>query len=472
MKGIRNFLKEHAAVNPASFHMPGHKGAAFYRDNGYGEFLDMIMDMDITEIPGADNLFQTEGIIRDAMDKYTDLYEVKQSYLLVNGSSGGLIASILASVNKGGKLLMARNSHKSIFNALSLGDIDPVYIYPETIEEYGISGEINPDTVAEMLDADSEIQAVILPSPNYYGICSDVTAIAEECHKRGKILIIDQAHGAHLKFFHKFGGEIGKTYPKAAEDCGADLVINSVHKTLGSWTQSALLNLCSDRVNQLILEDKLQVIESSSPSYPLMTTLEINADMLMEKGEELIGNWIRGLEDFYKGASEIKGLKVMSHPKLDRTKLNVDMSAYGLNGNELEEELMKDGVFIELVTGNIVMGMSGIGNTKEHFDRFLAGLEKLAANREFKPHEAKEQPESITKILERKPIPSVKEVVNLDDAEGRICASSVIPYPPGIPIICPGEVYDRELIEYIKERRLNNEKVIGLSAENTVIVGR
>ena len=182
--------------------MPGHKGSRIFRENGYGSFLDHIMDCDITEIPGADNLFQPETIIKETMEKYCRLYDVKKTYLLINGSSTGLIASILAAVPNSTKLSLARNCHKSIFNALALGNIQPVYAYPEMVEEYGILGAVSAEEIAERMDENPEAEAVVIPSPNYYGICSDIQAIAEEVHRRGKILIVDQAHGAHLKFFH------------------------------------------------------------------------------------------------------------------------------------------------------------------------------------------------------------------------------------------------------------------------------
>ena len=293
---LTQFLLNHKERHPVSFHMPGHKGSAIYREHGYGAFLDSIMDCDITEIPGADNLFQTEGVLKETMDRYKAMYGTKESYLLVNGSSGGLIAAILASVPKGGKLVMARNCHKSIFNALSLGDITPIYAYPETVQEYGILGSVSPEEVARCLDEHPDAAAVILPSPNYYGICSDVAAIAEVIHARGKILIIDQAHGAHLNFFNRYGlAAPGKTsasgFPAAAETAGSDVVINSIHKTLASFTQTALLNLCSDRVDKYDLEDRLQAIESSSPSYPMMASLDINADLLEKHGPQLMKEW-------------------------------------------------------------------------------------------------------------------------------------------------------------------------------------
>ena len=466
-QSIREFLMSHGAISPVSFHMPGHKGKSFYVENGYGEFLDAIMDCDITEIPGADNLFQAEEIIKVTMEKYKKLYGSEESYLLINGSSGGILASILASVTKGGKLVMARNCHKSAFNALALGDITPVYAFPSTVEEYGILGEISDEEIAKCLDENPDAEAVILPSPNYYGICSDIKSIAEEVHRRGKVLIVDQAHGAHLKFFKDEYG-----FPKPAEEQGADIVINSIHKTLGSFGQTALLNVCSDRVDLITLEDKLQVVESSSPSYPMMATLDINADILMNNGETLMEDWAKNLEWFYEEAKKIPGLKVMASGNLDRTKLNLDMSSYGMNGNDLEEFLMERDIFIELVAGNVLMCMTGIGNKRSDFEKLIGALKEVAATRTLLEEVSKAQPKALTKTLEWAGVPIKKETIHVDDAAGRVCAMSIIPYPPGIPIACPGEVLDKELLEYIKERRIAGEKVIGLSDTLRIQVGK
>ena len=193
-QALTHFLLEHKDRRPVSFHMPGHKGAELYREKGYGEFLDNIMDCDITEIPGADNLFQAEGAILDTMKRYKNLYQSEESYLLVNGSSGGLIAAILTAVPAGGKLIMARNCHKSIFNALSLGNISPVYAYPETVAEYGILGEVNVEEVVRCMDENPDAAAVILPSPNYYGICSDIKAIADLSMDHDFLIISDEIY--------------------------------------------------------------------------------------------------------------------------------------------------------------------------------------------------------------------------------------------------------------------------------------
>lgn len=468
-KGIADFLREHASCSPVSFHMPGHKGRDLYMENGFGDFLEGVMDWDITEIPGADNLFQPEDRLAETMEKYKNLYGSKKSYLLINGSSAGILASILTCVSKGGKLIIARNSHKSAFNALQLGDITPLFAYPDIVEKYGIMGEVTVEEIKTCMDENPDAEAVILPSPNYYGICSDIEKIAKEVHKRGKTLIVDQAHGAHLKFFGKAKSLIT---PAAAEDSGADIVINSTHKTLGSFTQTAVMNVCSERVNRAVLEDKLQILQSSSPSYPLMASLDINADLLIEKGDTLIRRWSDDLKWFYEEAEKVPYLDIMKGENLDATKINIDMSAYGVNGNELEEFLMDRGIFIELVAGNMIMCMTGIGNKRQDYVRLLDALKELASLRATVGSQKKKQPEALSKRLSWHGAPVQKEYVALGEAAGRVCASSVIPYPPGIPIVCSGEIIDEDIVAYIKERRLNKEKVIGVTSDMKVAVGK
>lgn len=465
---------EHALSAPVSFHMPGHKGAKIYRNYGYGDFLNSIMDCDITEISGADNLFQAEGIIRDTSLKYSRLYDVKKSYLLVNGTSGGIIAAILASAKQGERMIVARNCHKAVFNAMFLGDISPVYAYPDEIDSYGISGAVSTVEIERLMDENPDVRTVILPSPNYYGICSDIKTIGEVVHKRGKILIVDQAHGAHLKFMDKG--------PMSAEEAGADIVINSTHKTLATFTQSAVLNFNTDRVNSDLLEDKLQMIESSSPSYMLMASLDINADIMEEHGDSLFHKWQENLDIFYEKASDIKGLSIMDIPEtMDRTKINLDMSALGIDGSMLEDMLMKRGIFAELVTGNIVMCMTGIGNSTGDYERLIEALSDISAqieetkniNIDDKKTE-KNKGESTRPLWNKKRTlhPLRKSAVSLDinGCSGKICASSIIPYPPGIPLICPGEIIDDEDIEYIKSLRSAGEKVIGINEDAEVQV--
>lgn len=469
-KGVTQFLLSHAAKKPVSFHMPGHKGSAIYREHGYGDFLDNIMDCDITEIPGADNLYQAEDIIADTMAKYRELYNVRESYLLINGSSAGLIAAILTCVPRGGKLIMARNCHKAIFNGLLMAGAEPVYVHPEMIDDYGISGEISVAAIKDAIKANPDASAIILPSPNYYGICSDIKAIAEAAHDAGMYLIVDQAHGAHLNFFDAYVH--GAAAAKAADHLGADIVIQSTHKTLASYTQSAIVNLCTDRVDKYLFEDKLQLIESTSPSYLLMASMDVNADLLASHGEVLIRDWEENLQWFYEAAKSVEGLRVMAHPMLDHTKINLDMGAYGIDGLTLEEMLMGKDIFAELVTGNIVMCMTGIGNKRCDFERLLDALKEIAGSHTLCETAALAVQTLTMKQLEQRAIPTAKESVPLAEAAGRVCASSIIPYPPGIPIICPGEVMDEEILQYAADLRAKGEKVMGIDDQGRVLVGK
>lgn len=491
---IVKFLLSHKDCNPVSFHMPGHKGSRLYRRFGYDDFLECMVDCDITEIWGADNLFQPEDIIAATMERYRKMYEVRKSYLLVNGSSGGLIAAMMASVHPNKKIIMARNCHKSIFNGLTLGGISPVYIYPQLIEEFGISGEIMPEDVKKALEEEPEAEAVIIPSPNYYGICSDIEKIAEIVHSYGKVLIVDQAHGAHLKFFGDFLGREASGLPPSAEECGADIVINSTHKTLASFTQSAIMNVTSDRVDLRFLEDKLQAVESTSPSYLLMASMDISLQLLENHGEELMREWHENLTGFYERAKNIKGLKIVNTgSNMDWTKINLDMSQCEISGHELEGLLLAKNIFVELVTGNIVMCMTGIGNTSDDFDRLLEVLEEISSNYIKasekgkndgeggmlslieEEHEREERLVQLSRLTAKKAklhsIPLKKEYVPIQEAAGRICASSIIPYPPGIPLICPGEEIEAETAEYALSLKKTGEKVIGLTEDFMVLVG-
>ena len=469
--GIADFLDSHAEEMPVSFHMPGHKGRRIFDETGIWKGANLSADWDITEIPGADNLFQPEGIIAQAMEKYRILYRARKSYLLINGSSAGILAAILSSVSRGGKVIRARNCHKSAFNAIRLGGIVPVYIYPKTDNDFGIQAEVDPYDVEEALKKHPEAAAVMITRPNYYGICSDIKTIADKVHRYGKILIVDQAHGAHLKFF----GEIkaGKLkFPQAAEDSSADIIINSTHKTLASFTQTAVLNVCGEKTDLRVLEDKLQMLESSSPSYPLMASLDFNAELLIKKGTILMERWAENLEYFYDRVMSLPRIRLLMHPGLDPTKINIDMSEAGLDGLDLEKYLMKKGIFTELATGNILMCMSGIGNIREDYERLAAALEEAAAENENKKA-AKSADNAVFAIRHRQTsLPENREDIFLDDAVGRVCALPVIPYPPGIPVLCPGEVIDRDTVMYIKKLRGLGEKVIGVSDRMEISVGK
>lgn len=474
---MREYLVNQSKKNNTSFHMPGHKGPGIYQKYGFSDFLEHMMDCDITEIPGADNLHQPEGIIKDIQKRYESLYDVKKSYILVNGSSCGIVASVLATVKRGGRLLMSRGCHRSVYSGITLGNITPCYIEPEITKE-GIMGALDYKKVAQALDENPDIEALILPSPNYYGICSDIEKIAEEVHKRGKILIVDQAHGAHLHLFKKFCDAEMMKLPQAAEDLGADIVINSTHKTLATFTQTAVINVVTDRVDVFKLESYLHMLQSTSPSYLLMCSHDINSKIIKEHGREVFSKWSDDLCWFYKQASEKldKGL-VIIWDGLDFTKINIDASAIGWTGSMLEDYLMENKIVPEMVTENIVVAMSGIGNIRKDYEHLLKVLEEAEIeaskndgriiNKAMRKSVCKENNEGypVTEVIRH----GEKVVeMNLSECEGFASADLLIPYPPGIPILCPGEKVTEEIIACIENLVGEGRQVLGLSEKGAI----
>ena len=240
------------------FHMPGHKRR---KDDFANPFF-----IDITEIEGFDNLHHAEGILKDAQDRAAALYHSEETYFLVNGSTCGILAAVSACTARGGKILMARNCHKAAYHAAYLRGLDIEYLYPEKEDIFGINGGIHEDIVEKALEEFQDIQAVMITSPTYDGVVSNVEKIAQIVHRKGIPLIVDEAHGAHFGF-HEY-------FPKSSVEMGADLVIHSLHKTLPSLTQTALLHVNGNRVDRECLRKFLDIYQTSSPSYVFMAGMD------------------------------------------------------------------------------------------------------------------------------------------------------------------------------------------------------
>ena len=271
MKYLIDDLEEYAQSDYYPFHMPGHKRKSLSFPNPY--------EIDITEIDGFDNLHHATGMIKEAEVRGAELYHSKRCFFLVNGSTCGLLSVISAAVPHRGKLLVSRNCHKAVYHGIYLNHLEAVYVYPQPVPGLGIQGGILPEDVENALKKDPDIQAVLMVSPTYDGIVSDVEAIAKIVHKAGLPLIVDEAHGAHFPFG-------AGCFPESAIYCGADLVIQSLHKTLPSLTQTAILHLRGERVSRSRLERCLQMYQSSSPSYVFMAVMEQCIFEMQQHGAE------------------------------------------------------------------------------------------------------------------------------------------------------------------------------------------
>lgn len=463
---VTDFLISHEKANPISFHMPGHKGRGeIYEQYGYEDFLQNIIGCDITEIPGADALTQPEDCLRRVMENYAELYGVRHTELLVNGSSTGLIASILETVPRSGKLIMGRNSHKSVFSALRLGGIEPVYVSPETDSIHHLQGAICAEDVKEALRLHPDASAVLVTSPNYYGIISNIREIAQVTHEAGKVLIVDQAHGAHLKFFDSMNGTI-----RAAENGGADLVVNSTHKTLMSFTSTAILNVRTERVDIPSLSEKVRMLQTTSPSYLLMGSLDVNEKILLQS-EELFRSWQEDLNFFYREAEKRKGVSIIRCDNLDRTKINLSMKSCGLTGQMLAQELQDRNLWMEMTHGDYVMMMTGLGNRREDYEKMLAALDEIREKHGVISGEEGVSEAMISFHLEQREIPGKRSRIPLSEAAGQVLYDSLIPYPPGIPLACPGEVLTQEAVKYIRHLLDNGVMVVGIDSDQMLYAG-
>ena len=291
-------LRQYCGSGIYPLHMPGHKRRP-------GPCPGLPYEWDVTEVEGTDDLHDARGILKEAMDRTAALYGADYTRYLVGGSTCGILAGIRAALRHGDRVAVARNCHKSVYHAIELCGLETVWILPETVPDYRICGSVSPEAVRCLLQTDPSIRAVILTSPTYEGVLSNIGAIAAHCHAHEIPLIVDEAHGAHLGLFS------GTGFPAGALSRGADLVIQSPHKTLPSLTQTAWLHLRGDRISAGALERELDIFETSSPSYPLLASLDACTGLLEAEGYSLFRGWQQRLSAFYEGAAALRRFRIL-----------------------------------------------------------------------------------------------------------------------------------------------------------------
>lgn len=445
-------LRDYAKSDYYPFHMPGHK-------RRLGGFMNPI-ETDITEIEGFDNLHHAEGILKEAQERAAAVYGSENTYFLVNGSTAGILGAVSACTSIGGKILMARNCHKAVYHSVLIRELDAVYIYPQQEQEIGLNCGLSPEKIREMLITAPDIQAVIITSPSYDGVVSDVEKIADICHTYQKPLIVDEAHGAHFGFHPYFpNNSIGK---------GADIVIHSLHKTLPAFTQTGLIHLNGSLVDRAVLERYLGIYQTSSPSYLLMAGVDQCIRMLEESGDRLFGEFVENLEQFRRktgklqmvglaGKEELAGEKDVAD--LDLSKLILYIKNGSMSGNELYEELLQRyHLQLEMAAGDYALALTSIGDTREGFDRLYQALEEID-RRLLAKDPVQLEKRSYAGIDNQTEMPICRAVerkmerILLENATGRIAGEFVYLYPPGIPLIVPGEKISGEFVENVLQYR-------------------
>ena len=442
---IEQKLKALAQSDVYPFHMPGHKRQL----SGFFPY-----ELDITEIEGFDNLHHAKGLLFEAQQYAAQMYQSRKAYYLVNGSTCGILAAISAATTKGGRVLVARNCHKAVYNAIYLRGLKAEYVYP-VATHYGIQGQIQAADVERKLVEKPDIQAIVITSPTYDGLVSDVRAIADLAHAHGIPLIVDEAHGAH------FG--LDEAFPDNATVLGADAVIMSVHKTLPAPTQTAILHLCSDRINVTKMEKFLGIYETSSPSYVLMAGIEESLRLADEAKGVQMKEYVRRLQIFREKMRRLTILRVPDRADFtgeeayayDIGKLLLVTNG-AIPGKVLQEKLLKQyGLQMEMSSGNYVLAMTSFMDTEEGLERLADALLEIDATltvtdqREmFSPEKIYRQPKKAMEFDEVQDGESTS--VAFSEAEGRICADYIYLYPPGIPVIVPGEVLDQQTLTVIE----------------------
>lgn len=464
MKTIYSHLKEYSESDYCGFHMPGHKR----NRERFGDSLPY--EIDITEIDGFDDLHHAEGMIKQAEERAARLYGAEETHFLVNGSTVGILSAILGTTTKGDKVLVARNCHKSVYNALFLQELESVYVYPEYDENTGLNGVILPSEIERILEKDSAIRAVVIVSPTYDGVLSDVEAIAKVVHERGIPLIVDEAHGAHFGFHPYFSQNANKK--------GADLVIHSVHKTLPSLTQTALLHINGVLVDRKRVRMYLRMLQSSSPSYVLMASIDACMELLEKRSEEIFGDYVDNLHNLRDELGKLKRLKLVSTENYDNSKLIISTKNTNFTGKELKQILLDNyHLQMEMAAGSYVLAMTSVGDEKEHFERLLSALQKVdnelsgtelcatAAKSSAKLPHAEYIAKSSEALLDFE-----SESVLWEKSIGKTAMEYAYLYPPGIPVIVPGEKISAEMISYLKKHAGIGFQIEGLEQEKYIRV--
>ena len=470
MEYLYEKLEAYGKSDYYGFHMPGHK-----RNSDVTQ-ANLPYGIDITEIEGFDNLHHAEEIIREAEVRAASMYHAEETHYLINGSTAGILSAVMGCTKKGGKILMARNCHKSVYHAVFLNELRPVYIYPEFDETMELNMAVSPEKIERLLEEHKEVQAVVLTSPTYDGVLSDIERISEIVHQKKIPLIVDEAHGAHFGF-HPY-------FPKNANTKGADVVIHSLHKTLPALTQTALIHLNGTRIDRRKIRNYLHIFQTSSPSYVLMASMDECLRMVAEQGDVLFETYVKNLESKRRELKKLKHIRLLETEEFDRSKLVLSVKDTILKkenrvftGKMLYERLLLEyHLQMEMAAGSYVIAMTSIGDTKEGMDRLLSALfeidEELEKNSEEEKRYYLPRQEQVLTSFEVEGMRRMENVKSLSwkESAGFISMEYAYLYPPGIPLIVPGERITKETAAMLVDYQNKGVSVEGISVENYIEV--
>ncbi len=460
-------LRTRTQRHHAPFYAPGHK-----QGQGVAQPLADLLGMsvfraDLPELPDLDNLFAPEGVILEAEKLAAAAFGAEQTWFLVNGSTAGVMAAILATCNAGDKIILPRNIHQSAIAGLVLSGAIPIFINPEYDLVTDLAYSITPAAVAAALKRYPDAKAVMIVYPTYQGVCGDVKAIAKLAHQYNIPLLVDEAHGPHFAFHPDL--------PPSALSMGADLTVQSTHKVLGAMTQASMLHVGGYRVDRERLNKALQLVQSTSPSYLLLASLDAARQQMALHGEALMTQTLKLAEVARTQISKIPKLSILeplSTPgfcALDRTRLTVKVSELGLSGFEADEIFLEQlGVIAELPTLQHLTFIISLGNTEADIEQLVQAFIQITQT-DYRPNRTQSlenifqswksdflfiHPSSFIvspAISPREAFFAPTETLPIDQTPDQISAELVCPYPPGIPALMPGEVINPAALEYLQQ---------------------
>ena len=428
---------------------------------------DGIFGFDLTETPLTDDLHNASGPIKEAEDLAADLWGADYTHFLVNGTTCGNQAAVITCCGGGGKIAIPRNAHKSALMGLIIGGGNPVYIMPGIEPEWGLHGGITPKQVEDMFRENPTCRGVMVVSPTYFGITSDIKGIAEVCHRHNAILIVDEAHGAHCYFSDKL--------PLGGLQAGADIVVQSIHKVTGSFGQSSMIHVKSDLVDRAKLESNLHLVQSTSPSYILMTSLDMARHDMAARGADMIDAALELAKDARSRINQIPGIACAGREiignagidNLDETRLTISAAKIGITGFDLKKMLFDEyNIDMEQANYHDTLAIVTFANQKDDLDHLvdaLADIAKRFADGTPLPKATPLPPQPEYVLSPRKAYYIPKKRVKWEDCRGEICGEMIAPYPPGIPVIYNGERMSYEVWEYLNEYKARNGHLQGPS---------
>lgn len=462
-------LMQYVAMDYYPFHMPGHKR------NVRADFLPYAID--ITEIDGFDNLHCAGGVLQQCMRRAAKLYHAKRTFFLVNGSTAGLLTAISAAADgRTGAVIMARNSHKAAFHAAFINRLSVEYVYPQKYikNDVILQGSVAPQDIRHILENKSDILAVVITSPTYDGVVSDVASIAKITRQYNVPLIVDEAHGAHFGFHRQF--------PQSAVSCGADVVIHSLHKTLPSMTQTALLHVNGPFISERKIEQYESVFQTSSPSYVMMASMDECLRLLEQKGAHCFDAYYQLLNAFQQaffadGVSKLTHLKILAAAEPTSALFGKDISKILIftgdsqkSGKWLYQKLLHDyHLQMEMAAGNYVLAMTSIMDTEQGFARLRRALleidrELTAAPLTAQFHYSLPRAEIKYDIFQANA--RAGRFVRISESAGSVSKEYAYLYPPGSPLLVPGEYISQETIALLANYKERGFSIEGLQDKN------